>query len=130
MKAKGRILVALVLLMFIVAVAPAAKAYMGNEGSKISFDVPTKVGNLVLVPGIYDLKFVDIWNRETVSIYSETTRRFVGFATGMPATRMNASDRIDYAIEKPANDAPQALKYLYFPDETFGIQFSYADAGS
>ena len=124
------IAIAAVFSVILATVVPAAKAEIGDMATKINVDQPLKIGNLVLVPGVYELRLADFWQREAVEIYSETAHHYVGIVMGLPANRTYASEQPVFTMERPSPDSPEALRYWYPPFAQSGIEFVYPHAAT
>jgi hypothetical protein len=108
----------------VVALMPVpAKADQGNWSTKVTIDQPMQVGNLVLRPGTYIFRRLDMVAPDALEIYSVNAGEYDGIVLGIPAHRMAASDKSTLTLEQGKKGSPESLQYWFYPDTLGGLEF-------
>jgi hypothetical protein len=123
MKTISKVLITSVFAVIVAAFVPVAKADEGNWATAVTLNQPMQIGNLVLAPGSYMFKLVDIWAPDVVAIFSVNTHHYEGMVMGMPAYRSHASEKSAFILAEAAKGSPETLQYWYYPDSNYGIEF-------
>jgi hypothetical protein len=106
------------------ALVPVAKADQGNWATKMTISQPMQIGNLVLAPGTYEFRLVNIWAPGVVAIYSADTHHYDGIVMGISAQRSHASAMSTFIVKKGTKGAPEELLYWYYPDNLSQVSSS------
>jgi hypothetical protein len=109
--------------LIVAAFIPVAKADEGDWATKVTIDQPVQIGNMVLTPGSYTFRLVDIWAPNVVAIYDANQGKYEGMIMGTPVYRWHASEKTTLVFEKTVAGAPEALQCWYYPDSNIGIEF-------
>ncbi len=108
----------------VVALMPiAAKADPGDWSTRVTISQPMEVGNLVLSPGKYIFRRMDVTEPNAIEIYSAETTKCEGFVMGIPAYRTNVSDKSTLILQEGKKGAPESLQYWFYPDNANGLEF-------
>ena len=118
-----KLLVMASFMLVVAAFIPAAKADDGDWATQVNINEPMQVGNLVLAPGSYVFRLVDIWAPDVVSIYNASTEQYDGFIMGTPVFREHATEHSTFNLERIGKGAPEALRSWFYPDTNYGIAF-------
>jgi hypothetical protein len=109
------------LAVLIMTFVPTAKAEQGDWSTLATFDMPIQIGNIVLSPGTYMFRLVDIWAPDFVTIYNVDTHHYVGTVMGVTAFRSDVSEKTTF-IRKDAGGMEKLL-YWFYPDQLVGVKF-------
>ncbi len=128
MKALNKFLIASAFAAMVAVLVPVARADEGNWATKVTINQPMQIGDVVLAPGSYVFRLVDIWTPNVVEIYSTHMRHFDGMVMGIPAYRSHTSEKSTFILEEGVKGSPEALQYWYYPGHSSGIEFLYPHA--
>jgi hypothetical protein len=123
MKDFRRLLIIAAFAIIIAAAIPIARADEATWATKVTIDRPLRIDDMVLAPGSYIFRLLNMRERNTVVVYNAKTRRGDGIVMGEPAYRSHVSDKTIIKLEPEAKGAPEVLQYWYYPDSHYGIKF-------
>ena len=123
MKTFRKILVTAAFALIVGAFIPVAKADEGNLLTQVTINKPMQVGDLVLTPGRYVFRVLDIWAPDVVSIYDSSTGHYEGMVMGTPVYRLHSTEKTTLILKEVAKKAPEVLQSWYYPDSNYGIAF-------
>jgi hypothetical protein len=130
MKILTKIVLALAFVAIFALMPIQAKADQGNWSTKVTIDQPMQVGNLVLKPGAYILRRMDMTDPDTVEIYSINANKYDGMVMGIPAYRTDDSGKSQLTLQKGNKGAPESLHYWFYLDNSYGLEFPSSQAHS
>jgi hypothetical protein len=104
--------------------APSMRADELDKSTHVTINQPLQVENTVLAPGEYVFKLLlPDSSPATISIYSADGTQPRGIITGLPAYRLDPTDKALFTVSQAEGDQPAVLKSWYFPGDNFGIEF-------
>jgi hypothetical protein len=104
--------------------APSLRADDLNKSTHVTISQPLQVENTVLAPGEYIFKLLlPESSRGVVSIYSADGSHPLGIIAGLPAYRLDPTDKELFTVSQAEGDQPAVLKSWYFPGDNSGIEF-------
>jgi hypothetical protein len=114
------------LLIALCVAVPAARADVGNQEMIIrvkhaAVDMP----GVVLTPGKYDMKFLDL-EHKVVMITTADGQRPVGFFEVFPVSRNHRREKAKLMLSKNGAGAPPRLSEFFYPETRTGYEFIYS----
>jgi len=128
MKCSGSFLLASIALMGTL-LAPATKADPQYKRTEVTFNQPTEIPGMVLLPGKYVMKLLDPYTDEKiVRFYNPQEDHMYAMVPVVLAYRMTPTDHTVITFEERAHDAPRAIKDWFPAGDHWGEEFVYPKA--
>ena len=106
------------------AVAPARA--QSNEQTDVTIHQAVELPGITLQPGAYEFKLLDSpANRHIVQVFEKGTGKVLATLLAVPAERTRPADETIVAFAEAPADAPQPIRYWYYPGRTVGHEFVY-----
>jgi hypothetical protein len=114
----------------VVLAAQSARADESNQLMILTFSGPVQVPGVVLPAGTYQFKLaVPDTDRHTVEILSEDGLQSYATLTTIPDERSTPTDEAVVRFKERVAGSPEAIRTIFYPGETTGMEFVYpADA--
>jgi len=124
----GKILALVVCIGLIFAVLPAT-AGEWDKATKVTFAQPVELPNIILQPGTYVFKLLDVpGNRHVVQVFNAEENEIYATILAIPNYRLTATDKTVMPFEERAPGKPLAMHAWFYPGNTFGQEFVYPKA--
>jgi hypothetical protein len=124
-----KLLIAAFIVVTVSAFVPNIKAGEPDDSNwptKVTFNAPVQVGNMVLAPGTYEFRLTSgTVARNVISIFSNDSGRWIGMVMGINDGRADTSKMTGFTFQDIAAGAPKALEYWFYSDWYRGIKFIY-----
>ena len=128
------LLIAVAIVVIVSAFIPNARAGSlddHNWPTKVTFNSPVQVGDLVLAPGNYEFRLTSgTVARNVVEIFNYDSGRWVGMVMGINDGRVDTSKMTGFTFQSLGAGSPKALEYWFYSDWNRGIKFVYPNAQS
>jgi hypothetical protein len=125
------LLIAASMLFMALAFAHPNRAFGMDESNwptRMSFNEPFQVGDMVLSPGTYEFCLTpSLVSRSVVMIYSVDNRRWEGMVMGINDYRMDTSKMSGFTFILGEKGTPKKLEYWFYPGWLRGVKFIYSD---
>jgi hypothetical protein len=114
----------------VVLAAQSARADESNQLMILTFSGPVQVPGAVLPAGTYQFKLaVPGTDRHIVEILSEDGSHSYTTLATIPDERSTPTDEAIVTFKEPTAGSPDAIRAIFYPGETTGLEFVYpADA--
>jgi hypothetical protein len=107
-------------------VTPNATASPSDKKTVVTFSSPVEIPGKALPAGTYVFKLLDTAaNRNIVQVYDKDEKNLLATILAVPDYRDTPPDKPIVNFEERSSDTPPAVKALYFPGDTFGLEFVY-----
>ncbi len=118
-------LCAAVAMVLIVGLAiPAAAQTTWDKKTRITINVPVRVGNVVLPAGKYVMRLHDdAGNRRVVHIFNADETKLYTTTFGIPDFRTNATNEPAITFYEADPGRPPALRSWFYAASNFGLEF-------
>jgi hypothetical protein len=104
----------------------SARADEFDQLMTFTFSGPVEIPGVVLQAGTYQFKLATPnADRKTVEVLSSDGSHVYATLLTDPAERLTATDEPAVTFEKRAAASPQAIRAIFYPGETTGMQFVY-----
>src|SRR4051794_25535447 len=91
-----------------------------------TFNTPVEIPGKALPAGTYVFKVLDdTGTRDIVQVFDKDEKQLLATLVGIPNYRENPPDKPIVNFEERRSDAPPAIKAVYFPGDTYGLEFVY-----
>jgi hypothetical protein len=111
-----------VMLIGLLVAVPAARADAANHEVVFTVNTPVEVPGVVLLPGKYDMKFLD---DHIVEIIAEDGNRAIGYFEVSPALRTGPIEQLEISFTRPEAGGVPRLKEVFCPGAEAGFEFHY-----
>jgi hypothetical protein len=116
----------LALLMMLVMLPAALMADEWNKATKLTFNEPVEVPNMVLAPGAYWFTLADSdADRNIVEIWNSDRTRLITTILAIPDYRLQPTGRTVVHFEERPSDSPEAIHSWFYPGDNYGEEFVY-----
>ena len=106
-----------------ISLAPSVRADDTNKETVMTINRPIQVQDIVLAPGQHVLKLTQPNSDHTiVSIYNASQTQLEGIIMGLPAYRLDITDKL-FSFSQPTGNQPAMLQTWYFAGDNSGIEF-------
>ncbi len=127
-----KLLIAAFIAVVASAIVPNVKAGEPDDSNwptKVTFNAPVQVGDLVLAPGTYEFRLTSgTVARNVVTIFSDDSGRWVGMVMGINDGRVDTSKMTGFTFQDMGAGSPKALEYWYYSNWNRGVKFIYPHA--
>ena len=107
---------------------PSAKADEWNKETVLTFSAPVAIPGSTLPAGKYIFRLADDeTNRDIVQVFSEDNDELLATILAIPAYRLDPSPETIVTFEERPAGSPQAIRQWFYPGETSGVEFVYAE---
>lgn len=104
----------------------AASRDLGDRKIIATFNGPVEIPGKALPAGTYVFKVLNTnGGRDIVQVFDKDEKQLLGTMLAVPDYRDPPPDKPVVNFEERRSDAPQAVKALYFPGDTYGLEFVY-----
>jgi len=124
----SRVLMAAITLfiMGFTGLAPKATASPSDKKTIVTFDAPVELPGKALPAGTYVFKLLDnAAARDIVQVFDKDEKQLLATILAVPDYRDPPPNKPIVNFEERASNAPPAVKALYFPGDTYGLEFVY-----
>lgn len=91
-----------------------------------TFNTPVELPGKALPAGTYVFKVLDnMGSRDIVQVFDKDEKQLLATVLAIPDYRDTPPDKPILNFEERSSDTPPALKAVYFPGDTYGLQFVY-----
>jgi hypothetical protein len=105
---------------------PTARASLSDKKTVVTFSGPVEIPGKALPAGTYVFKLLDSQgNRNIVQVFDKDEQRLLATILAVPDYRDTPPEKPTVNFEERPSDTPPAVKALYFPGDTFGLEFVY-----
>ncbi len=119
-------LAAIVLVTLGVGLTFRAAASPADRKTIVTFNTPVEIPGKALPAGTYVFKLLDdTGTRDIVQVFDKDEKQLLATILAIPDYRDTPPDKPIVNFEERRSDAPPAVKALYFPGDTYGLQFVY-----
>ena len=92
----------------------------------VTFSGPVELPGKALPAGTYVFKVLDnLGDRDIVQVLDKDEKQLLGTYVAIPDYRDTPPSKPIVNFEERRSDAPPAVKAIYFPGETYGLEFVY-----
>jgi hypothetical protein len=92
----------------------------------VTFSGPVELPGKALPAGTYVFKALDtLGNRDIVQVFDKDEKELLGTYVAVPDYRDTPPSKPIVNFERRRSDSPPAVKAIYFPGETYGLEFVY-----
>jgi hypothetical protein len=103
-----------------------ATASFVDKKTIVTFSAPVEIPGKALPAGTYVFKVLDNTGvRDIVQVFDKDERQLLTTLLAIPDYRETPPDKPIINFEERRSDAPPAVKALYFPGDTYGLEFVY-----
>jgi hypothetical protein len=103
-----------------------AAADPADRKTIVTFNTPVEIPGKALPAGTYIFKVLDdTGTRDIVQVFDKDEKQLLATLVAIPDYRENPPDKPIVNFEERRSDAPPAIKAVYFPGDTYGLQFVY-----
>ncbi len=121
-----KILAGLLVLGTLAAISvPAAKADESDWDTRITFSAPVEVPGMALAPGTYEFRKMDITSSGYIIAILNSDGHYLEIIPAETAYRTQSTDKTAVKFEKRNPKWPEAIKSWFYPDENYGVRFTY-----
>jgi hypothetical protein len=112
--------------MALSGLTPKATAIPANQKVIATFSGPVEIPGKALPAGTYVFKLLDrAGGRDIVQVFDKDERHLLATLLAVPDYRDAPPDKPIINFEERPSDTPPAVKALYFPGDTYGLEFVY-----
>jgi hypothetical protein len=109
-----------------IAFAPRAAADTYDKKTIVTISAPVEIPGRVLTPGTYVFKLLDSQsNRNILQIWDKDEQHLITTILAVPDYRLKPADKPVIRFEERPSGTPEALKALFYPDDTYGLELVY-----
>jgi hypothetical protein len=113
-----------VAMLLVIGIARPATAQTWDKKTKITINVPVRVGKVILPPGTYVMRLNDDAGiRRVVHIFNADETKLYTTTFGLPDFRNNATDGTVMTFYEADPGRSPALRSWFFDDSNFGLEF-------
>ncbi len=92
----------------------------------VTFNTPVELPGKALPAGTYVFKLLDdIGSRDIVQVFDKDEKQLLATLVGIPDYRDTPTAKATINFEERASDSQRAVKAIYFPGDTYGLEFVY-----
>ena len=115
--------------LFLLPLAPQAKATSWDQRTVMTFDAPVQVPGRILQPGTYVFELFDSnADRQRVEIFNQDETQLLATMVAVPIYRETPPSHTQVTFEERASDSPQAIRTWFYPGENYGHLFVYPNS--
>ncbi len=123
-----KILALLLCVALFVVVLPAT-AGQWDKATTVTFAAPVELPNIILQPGTYVFKILDIpGDRHVVQVFNREQNHLYATILAIPNNRLTPTDKTVMPFEERAPGMPEAMHAWFYPGDNFGQEFVYPKA--
>ena|SRR5947209_3700686 len=112
--------------MLMVALTFNTAAFQPQKKVIATFNTPVELPGKALPAGTYVFKVLDnMGGRDIVQVFDKHEKQLLATVLAIPDYRDTPPDKPILNFEERSSDTPPALKAVYFPGDTYGVQFVY-----
>jgi len=101
-------------------------AFQPQKKVVATFNAPVELPGKALPAGTYVFKVLDnIGSRDIVQVLDKDEKQVLATVIAIPDYRDTPPDKPIINFEERSSNTPPALKAVYFPGDTYGVQFVY-----
>jgi hypothetical protein len=113
-------------LMFAMGLTFRAADSTADRKTIVTFNTPVEIPGKALPAGTYVFKLLDdTGSRDIVQVFDKDEKQLLGTILAVPDYRQTPPDKPIINFDERRSDAPPAVKAVYFPGDTYGLQFVY-----
>jgi hypothetical protein len=114
----------------VLVLAPgSARADESDQSMIFTFSGPVAVPGVVLPAGTYQFKLaIPDSDRQLLEILSEDGSRVYATLATIPSDRQTPTDKAVVTFKEGAAGSPEAIRTVFYPGETTGMELVYPDA--
>lgn len=113
-------------IMGFTGLALKATASPSDKKTIVTFDAPVELPGKALPAGTYVFKLLDnAAARDIVQVFDKDEKQLLATILAVPDYRDPPPNKPIVNFEERASNAPPAVKALYFPGDTYGLEFVY-----
>lgn len=113
------------------ALAPNVKADEWDKKTNITINQPIEVQDVVLAPGSYVLKLVDLQaERYLVQVWNAEEDHVITTVFTTPAYKPAPAENSEFKFYESENEQPPALHTWFYPGDTTGFEFRPGHRGA
>ena len=117
------------LFLFLLPLAPQAKATSWDQRTVMTFDAPVQVPGRILQPGTYVFELYNSnADRQRVEIFNQDETQLLGTMITVPNYRETPPTRTKVTFEERAAGGPPAIHTWFYPGENYGRFFVYPNS--
>jgi hypothetical protein len=121
----GKIL-ALVLCIGLLFVVLPATATQWDKTTKVTFSQPVELPNIVLQPGTYVFRLLDVpGDRHVVQVFNADQTKLYTTILAIPNYRLTPTEKTVMPFEERPIGMPEAMHAWFYPGDNFGQEFVY-----
>jgi hypothetical protein len=95
-----------------------------KKRTEVTFNQPVEIPGMVLIPGDYVVKIPDpVTHADMVGFYNTDETHLYKLVRTIPAYRLDATDKTEFAYEERAGGAPMAIKTWFYGGDNWGREF-------
>ena len=103
-----------------------AAAGPGDKKVTVTFSSPVEIPGKALPAGTYVFKVLDdVGGRDIVQVFDKDEKELLATLLAIPDYRDPPPGKPTINFEERASNAPPAVKALYLPGDTYGLEFVY-----
>jgi hypothetical protein len=100
-----------------------------KKRTEVNFNQPVEIPGMVLLAGDYVVKIPDpVTHGDMVGFYNTDETHLYKLVRTIPAYRLDAGDKTEFAYEERAGGAPMAIKTWFYGGDHWGREFVYEKA--
>jgi hypothetical protein len=109
-----------------IGLTSASAADIGDKKIIVTFNTPVEIPGKALPAGTYVFKLLDdTGSRDIIQVFDKDEKQVLGTIVGIPDYRQTPPDKPIVNFQQQGSDTPPAVKAIYFPGDTYGLQFVY-----
>jgi hypothetical protein len=103
-----------------------AAASLADRKTIVTFNTPVELPGKALPAGTYVFKVLDdTGRRDVVQVFDKDEKQLLATLLAIPDYRDTPPAKPIVNFEERSSDTPPAVKALYFPGDTYGLEFVY-----
>jgi hypothetical protein len=92
----------------------------------VTFNTPVEIPGKALPAGTYVFRLLDdMGTRDIIQVFDKDEKQLLATLVAIPDYRQTPPDKPIINFEQRGSDTPPAIKAVYFPGDTYGLQFVY-----
>jgi hypothetical protein len=107
---------------------PQLRAGEADKMTTVTFSAPVEISGLALPAGTYVFRTLGD-DRETVVVMNREDNRVVAMPHAVPADAPFVTDKTRLEMSEGAANAPEVLRYWFYPGDSNGWEFPAAKTG-
>ena len=123
-----RLTLAVLAIVFLVAVTPKAQAQLLNERIRVTFSAPVEIPGVVLPAGTY--VFVALEPGHITRVLSADERTVYGTFLTIPEERLEPVEKPTIILGENPIGTPEKVDAWFYPGDSLGSEFMYREAAS